>query len=260
MNSTVQSVDSRTQSTRYWIRGEAVLRPFVWNGLLPLLGLLVLLYFALGVFAHRDIEQQVARETRSLLASHGMGWVQVAVSGQDVHLSGVEPAAGEADRALGLARGTHCPTWAGLLACPIVVDGRFEAAAPAAPVVTPQARAACEKSLADIVAGRHIEFATASAVLKPGSAALLDALAQAAAQCPGVIRIEGHTDSVGNAGRNRALSEARAESVRRALASRGIDEARLQSVGHGADQPVADNATATGREANRRIEFHVVAE
>ncbi len=258
----MQSGGSLSRSGRHWIRAESIVRPFAWNGLLPLLGLLLLSWFALGPFAHRDIEQQVAHETRQLLAASGMGWAQVAVSGQGVHLSGAEPAAGDGDKALALARGTRCPTWAGLLACPIVVDGRFEAgvAAPAAPVADAQARAACEKSLADIVAGRHIEFATASAVLKPGSAGLLDALAQAAAQCPGVIRIEGHSDSVGNADRNRALSEARAGAVRAALVSRGVAQARLQALGHGADQPIADNVTARGREANRRIEFHVVAE
>jgi chemotaxis protein MotB len=36
---------------------------------------------------------------------------------------------------------------------------------------------------------------------------------------------------------------------------KGIDAGRLVAVGHGAEQPIGDNATATGRASNRRIEF-----
>jgi outer membrane protein OmpA-like peptidoglycan-associated protein len=68
------------------------------------------------------------------------------------------------------------------------------------------------------------------------------------------IRIAGHTDNVGNAQRNQALSEARAQAVREYLISHGIDGDRVEAVGFGDQQPVASNDTEEGRRQNRRIE------
>jgi OOP family OmpA-OmpF porin len=65
--------------------------------------------------------------------------------------------------------------------------------------------------------------------------------------------IEGHTDSVGTEAYNLALSDRRAKSVFDYLTSRGVDPARLSSVGHGELKPIADNATAEGRQLNRRV-------
>jgi outer membrane protein OmpA-like peptidoglycan-associated protein len=72
------------------------------------------------------------------------------------------------------------------------------------------------------------------------------------------LRISGHTDSTGNPDKNRELSLARAEAVATYIASKGISRDRLISEGHGADKPIADNATKDGRQQNRRIEFQVV--
>jgi outer membrane protein OmpA-like peptidoglycan-associated protein len=70
------------------------------------------------------------------------------------------------------------------------------------------------------------------------------------------LRIEGHTDSVGDAGMNQALSERRAESVRRYLIGRyEIDEARLDAAGLGEAEPIDDNSTPEGRQNNRRVEL-----
>jgi outer membrane protein OmpA-like peptidoglycan-associated protein len=86
---------------------------------------------------------------------------------------------------------------------------------------------------------------------------VLDELAKATGECPGVIRIEGHTDLLGAPQHNLALSQARAESVREALIERGVAASRLRAQGFGADQPLADNRGAEGRAKNRRIEFRV---
>ncbi len=69
------------------------------------------------------------------------------------------------------------------------------------------------------------------------------------------VRIEGHTDSTGSAEKNQKLSEDRAESVREALVKSGISMDRLSVQGFGQDQPIDSNATAAGRENNRRVEF-----
>ena len=69
------------------------------------------------------------------------------------------------------------------------------------------------------------------------------------------VRIEGHTDSAGDAAYNRDLSRRRAESVKAYLVSRfGIASGRLETQGFGPDRPVASNATAKGRALNRRVE------
>lgn len=68
------------------------------------------------------------------------------------------------------------------------------------------------------------------------------------------VRIEGYTDSVGGEDFNQGLSERRASSVANALERRGIDAQRVMSQGYGESFPVASNASATGRQENRRVE------
>lgn len=243
---------------RLWARREQAIWPFFWRGALPLVGLLLLGAFALLPFARGDIETAVRDQVRDQLERHALGWVAVSVSGQDVHLGGIEIQAGDGERALQAARDAVCPTWAGPLTCAVQVDGAFTQPAPAAPA-PPSAAQSCEAQLAGIVAQSQIEFANASAAISPASARVLDALAKAAAQCPGVLRIEGHTDSVGPAAANQLLSDARAAAVRAALIQRGLAAAQLRAEGLGARVPLADNATEAGRARNRRIEFHVDA-
>jgi outer membrane protein OmpA-like peptidoglycan-associated protein len=71
------------------------------------------------------------------------------------------------------------------------------------------------------------------------------------------VEIQGHTDNVGDANANRALSRRRAEMVRTYLVGHGIAESRLTAVGIGPDRPLESNSTADGRARNRRVEFHV---
>ncbi len=70
------------------------------------------------------------------------------------------------------------------------------------------------------------------------------------------LLIEGHTDNVGAADMNQALSEKRAAAVRQYLIdNHGIDAARLTSQGFGASTPAASNDTVEGRQQNRRVEL-----
>jgi outer membrane protein OmpA-like peptidoglycan-associated protein len=70
------------------------------------------------------------------------------------------------------------------------------------------------------------------------------------------LLIEGHTDNGGNAEANLALSARRAEAVREyLLTTYGIESARLEARGFGASRPAAPNATALGRQTNRRVEL-----
>jgi outer membrane protein OmpA-like peptidoglycan-associated protein len=78
---------------------------------------------------------------------------------------------------------------------------------------------------------------------------------------PGLkLQVEGHTDSVGTSGFNQKLSEERAGAVREYLVQQGVDTASISSAGFGEGMPIADNATATGRQKNRRVEIIVSGE
>lgn len=111
----------------------------------------------------------------------------------------------------------------------------------------------CNEGFSDILSNASVRFQTGSATIDAGNDELLEQLAELARNCPGNLRIEGHTDSRGDADMNQALSLARAAAVRDALAKLGIDPDRVTATGFGATQPIADNATADGRARNRRI-------
>ena len=70
-----------------------------------------------------------------------------------------------------------------------------------------------------------------------------------------VVEVAGHTDNTGAAEYNQQLSERRANSVAQYLESQGLASNRVVTVGAGETRPVADNATAEGRQANRRVEL-----
>lgn len=107
------------------------------------------------------------------------------------------------------------------------------------------------------VSTQGIYFDTGSASIRPESTGTLTEIGWTLEQNPDLrLQIEGHTDSVGDAGANMQLSEQRAQAVRDYLVdSYGIDPDRLESVGRGEEDPVADNNTSEGRQANRRVEL-----
>lgn len=71
------------------------------------------------------------------------------------------------------------------------------------------------------------------------------------------VRIEGHTDSTGDAKHNQTLSERRANAVKTVLVSRGVQEQQIVVQGFGESKPVADNSSSEGRAKNRRVELHI---
>lgn len=71
------------------------------------------------------------------------------------------------------------------------------------------------------------------------------------------VMVEGHTDSTGSDSFNQALSERRAEAVKRALVGMGVAAERIATRGYGKAFPVASNATAAGRQHNRRVDIVV---
>lgn len=69
------------------------------------------------------------------------------------------------------------------------------------------------------------------------------------------IKVLGHADNTGDAGRNQELSKRRAESVRDALAAQHVATNRMTVEGYGASRPVASNDSDAGRAQNRRVEI-----
>jgi OmpA-OmpF porin, OOP family len=116
-----------------------------------------------------------------------------------------------------------------------------------------------------VLSGKKVElkekvfFETGKTVVKPASFPLLDEAAAVLKDHPELKRVvvEGHTDDRGGTAFNQKLSEGRAKAVRAYLVEKGIAADRLDAKGFGEARPIADNKTAEGREANRRVELMV---
>ena len=107
---------------------------------------------------------------------------------------------------------------------------------------------------------QQIKFKTGSAkIVGAESGQIIGEVAQAMKDNPQIkkIRVEGHTDSIGNDAANLRLSQNRADSVKSALIKEGVDPGRLESVGYGETRPISSNTTAVGRSENRRTEFNI---
>jgi OmpA-OmpF porin, OOP family len=107
------------------------------------------------------------------------------------------------------------------------------------------------------VATQGIYFDTGSDAIRQESAPTLKEIGTMLQEHPELkLTIEGHTDNVGKAEANQALSEKRAAAVRQYLiANHQVDGARLEAKGMGQTNPLGPNDTAEGRQQNRRVEL-----
>lgn len=105
----------------------------------------------------------------------------------------------------------------------------------------------------------NITFRTGSAEIQADFYDTLNSVAGSLKEFPDSnVKINGYTDSTGDAMKNQILSEQRASSVARYMQSQGVSPARLQTAGYGARSPIDSNNTEAGRQANRRVELEVV--
>lgn len=120
-------------------------------------------------------------------------------------------------------------------------------------------RTICAKMFNDITgapAQSSIRFRLSSDEIRTASYAALDRLIEFTSDCPAAsIKITGHSDASGNEQSNIDLSRRRARAVANYLTQRGAVENKFIVSGAGSSHPLADNATAHGRQKNRRIEF-----
>lgn len=106
------------------------------------------------------------------------------------------------------------------------------------------------------VAVYGIHFDTGKAAILPDSETVLGEIAKMLKENADVkLSVEGHTDNVGGAAANQALSEKRAQAVVAWLTAHGAQASRLKAKGLGQTKPVADNGAEDGRAKNRRVEL-----
>jgi outer membrane protein OmpA-like peptidoglycan-associated protein len=101
-------------------------------------------------------------------------------------------------------------------------------------------------------------FDEESAAIQPLLDGELDRIIQVLKQYPQtVIRVEGHTDSIGTDSWNMELSHGRAQAVKTGLVQRGIHDSRIQVLAFGRSQPIAADDDDAGRRENSRVEIGI---
>ncbi|MFN3661140.1 OmpA family protein [Yoonia sp.] len=131
-----------------------------------------------------------------------------------------------------------------------------EALDPIAGLPTPEQ---CIAQIKTLTEGRKITFDPGSASITAAGQPIIDDIAEVLRLCGDLrVRVAGYTDSQGREEMNLRLSQDRADAVLTALRSRRVPVSTFEAVGYGIADPIADNATEEGREANRRIEFSLI--
>lgn len=127
---------------------------------------------------------------------------------------------------------------------------------PVAGLPTPEE---CIDQINTITEARKILFDPGSATISAATQSVVDDIAEVLKTCGDIkMQIAGYTDSQGREIMNQQLSQERARAVLNALMVRRIPISSFTSVGFGEENPIADNGTEEGREANRRIEFSLI--
>lgn len=102
----------------------------------------------------------------------------------------------------------------------------------------------------------NITFGTNEYAIQPGFQPVLTSIAKVIKEYnKTLVQVTGYTDSTGSAAYNNTLSLQRATAVSNYLRMQGVSADRLIVDGAGSRNPIASNATAAGREQNRRVEI-----
>ncbi len=105
----------------------------------------------------------------------------------------------------------------------------------------------------------NITFDSNDANIKPAFQPVLNSIAKVINEySKTMVQVNGYTDSTGSAATNNSLSLMRANSISNYLRLKGVDANRIVSNGYGSSNPIASNATAAGREQNRRVEIVLI--
>jgi OOP family OmpA-OmpF porin len=127
---------------------------------------------------------------------------------------------------------------------------------PVASLPTPEECLTEIRAISDAV---KIRFEPGSATIDTQTLGVMNDIAEVLKQCGEIpLEVQGHTDSQGREVMNLELSQSRADSILNELRARRVLTGSYIAKGYGETRPIADNGTEEGREANRRIEFHLI--
>ena len=167
-----------------------------------------------------------------------------------------------------LDKDDKCPSDAGLkvfAGCPDTdKDGLMDKEDACPTVPGPISNKGCPEVTAEVIKklnefSKSVLFDSSKATIKAGSKENLDAMVKVMTDYNTAnFRLEGHTDSTGNAAKNLQLSKDRAAAIKNYLIANGINESRLSFEGYGITKPIASNKTVAGRALNRRVEIILV--
>ncbi len=105
----------------------------------------------------------------------------------------------------------------------------------------------------------NVTFGTNEATIQSGFQPVLNSIAKVIKEYnKTIVQVIGYTDSTGTAAINNALSMRRANAVSNYLRVQGVSADRIIIDGLGSKNPIASNATAAGREQNRRVEITLI--
>ena len=105
----------------------------------------------------------------------------------------------------------------------------------------------------------NITFNSDSADINSGFYATLNSVAKVLKKYSNsTVMVMGYTDSTGSVDYNQTLSQSRAQSVASYLIGQGVKASRFEVMGMGISNPIASNATAAGRQQNRRVEIKII--
>lgn len=118
-----------------------------------------------------------------------------------------------------------------------------------------------EGGVGSVLKLENLQFARGEAAIMTQSYGELDNLFKMLDETPNlVIRLEGHTDYVGNPTANLNLSQLRVDAVKKYLTDKGIDPERVQTKAFGGTQPLVRTTVSSERASNRRVEVRIVSD
>ena len=151
---------------------------------------------------------------------------------------------------------TESPTVS--LPLPMLEAAPTDSPLPAKPTERTSGEQLHPQPLTPTLRSKVVEFYAESDRLTPKGRGILNTLLPILRNNPKThLEIAGHADNVGAQDYNLALSQRRAEAVKNYFIARGVAEQHLAAQGYGSSLPIADNATAGGRQRNRRTEIIV---
>ena len=120
----------------------------------------------------------------------------------------------------------------------------------------PKAPAVVSKDTLERYVPKNVLFEQSKSVMLSKSKADLDKLAGFLLRNPGIqLKIEGHTDIIGDQDMNKTLSDERAKVVAEYLADKGIEQGRIEAKGYGSSRPLVKGNSKKGYPENRRVVF-----